>query len=292
MRASSDCCEEPITAETGIIDCNRGMDNTGRSRRRDTLLLHIFGAFTRKGYFCALVDADGSFDCIMADGSGIVLDKLLLVCCKKILERSWLRLFKCTRNDEAKNNSYRNDTTQKLERIERSKSITPAQPERLPKLSSLEQAFKAADILLHSGGFAVIAVDLNSIEEARLRKVPLTTWFRFARVASRTQTDLIFLTSTPVPYSLGLRLCVSSGSTPWSSSKTDYVDNCDAAMSIDIMGGKGSRQRQKPRKAVIYLPDIRQPREMRTHKSILSTCKNVTARPKYMFHIASNSTRD
>jgi hypothetical protein len=64
-------------------------------------------------------------------------------------------------------------------------------------LSPLEQAFKAADVLIQNGGFGLIAVDLSHIDEGRLRKVPLTTWFRFARVAKRTQTALIFLMSYP-----------------------------------------------------------------------------------------------
>src|SRR5262249_51819792 len=49
---------------------------------------------------------------------------------------------------------------------------------RHQRLKPLEQAFKAADILLQNGGFALIAVDLGNIDEKLIRKVPLTTWFR------------------------------------------------------------------------------------------------------------------
>ncbi|HET6936464.1 MAG TPA: hypothetical protein VFI72_16600, partial [Candidatus Angelobacter sp.] len=69
------------------------------------------------------------------------------------------------------------------------------------RLKPLEQAFKAADILVHNGGFGLIAVDLAGIEERYLRKVPLTTWFRFARVIEKIPTALVFLMSYPAAQS-------------------------------------------------------------------------------------------
>jgi hypothetical protein len=85
------------------------------------------------------------------------------------------------------------------------------------KLNRLEQAFKAADILVQNGGFHLIAVDLSNVEERRLRKVPLTTWFRFARVAEKMQTALVFLTSYPAAQSCaGLTLHMNIGETRWS----------------------------------------------------------------------------
>jgi hypothetical protein len=85
------------------------------------------------------------------------------------------------------------------------------------KLNHLEQAFKAADILVQNGGFHLIAVDLSNIEERRLRKVPLTTWFRFARVAEKMQTALVFLTSYPAAQSCaGLTLHMNFVKTRWS----------------------------------------------------------------------------
>src|SRR5580658_8176698 len=43
------------------------------------------------------------------------------------------------------------------------------------KLRPLEQAFKVADILLQSWGFGLIAVDLSSLPESVVRKVPLSS---------------------------------------------------------------------------------------------------------------------
>jgi hypothetical protein len=65
------------------------------------------------------------------------------------------------------------------------------------KLPPLEQAFKVADILLQSGGFGLIAVDLNGIPERVVRKVPLSSWFRFSRVIERQPAALVFLGQEP-----------------------------------------------------------------------------------------------
>jgi hypothetical protein len=65
------------------------------------------------------------------------------------------------------------------------------------KLSRLEQAFKAADILLQSSGFGLIAVDLGNIPERTLRSVPLNSWFRLSRVIERQPAALVFIEQEP-----------------------------------------------------------------------------------------------
>ncbi len=57
----------------------------------------------------------------------------------------------------------------------------------------LEQVFKAADIVVQNGGFGLIALDLGGIDERFVRKIPLTTWFRFARVVEKLPTALVVL---------------------------------------------------------------------------------------------------
>jgi recombination protein RecA len=61
------------------------------------------------------------------------------------------------------------------------------------KLPPLEQAFKVTDILLQSSGFGLIAVDLSSIPERVVRKVPLSSWFRFSRVIEKQSAALVFI---------------------------------------------------------------------------------------------------
>lgn len=68
-------------------------------------------------------------------------------------------------------------------------------------IKRLEQAFKATDILLQNGGFAFVVLDLGSVGERALRKVPLTTWFRFSRVVEKSRTALVCLLSQPAAQS-------------------------------------------------------------------------------------------
>jgi hypothetical protein len=65
------------------------------------------------------------------------------------------------------------------------------------KLRPLEQAFKVADILLQSSGFGLIAVDLSSIPERIVRRVPLSSWFRFSRVIEKQSAALVFIEQEP-----------------------------------------------------------------------------------------------
>ena len=61
------------------------------------------------------------------------------------------------------------------------------------KLRPLEQAFKVTDMLLQSGGFGMIVVDLSDIVEKVVRNVPISSWFRFSRVVESQQTALVFV---------------------------------------------------------------------------------------------------
>jgi recombination protein RecA len=57
----------------------------------------------------------------------------------------------------------------------------------------LEQALKATDLLLHSGGWGVVVVDLGGISWVEARRIPMHTWFRFRRVVENSPTILLLL---------------------------------------------------------------------------------------------------
>jgi hypothetical protein len=79
------------------------------------------------------------------------------------------------------------------------------------KLPPLEQAFKVTDILLQSGGFGLIAVNLSGIPERVVRRIPLSTWFRFSRVIEKFPAALVFVGEEPHATSCaGLVLRVAS----------------------------------------------------------------------------------
>jgi len=57
----------------------------------------------------------------------------------------------------------------------------------------LEQVLRATDLLLESGGFGLIALDLGDLPPQSARRIPLTTWFRFRRAVEYTPTILLAL---------------------------------------------------------------------------------------------------
>lgn len=58
----------------------------------------------------------------------------------------------------------------------------------------IEQALRAADLLLQAGGFSVIVLDMAGIAPEYAARVPLATWFRYRAAAERTRTSLLLLT--------------------------------------------------------------------------------------------------
>jgi recombination protein RecA len=61
------------------------------------------------------------------------------------------------------------------------------------KWTKLDQALKATDLLLQSGGFGLIVIDLGDISVEQARRIPLTSWFRFRRVVENTPTILLLV---------------------------------------------------------------------------------------------------
>jgi hypothetical protein len=57
----------------------------------------------------------------------------------------------------------------------------------------LEQALKSTDLLLNSGGWGVVVLDLGEISWVEARCIDLSTWFRFRRAVENTRTILLLL---------------------------------------------------------------------------------------------------
>lgn len=83
------------------------------------------------------------------------------------------------------------------------------------ELPPLEQAFRAADLLIQGGGFGIVAVDLD-FSERLLNKIQPATWFRFAHVIEKHETALVFLGPRPNATSCaGLVLNLRNKSQAW-----------------------------------------------------------------------------
>jgi len=136
------------------------------SSGRTTVLLSALAAATRRGECCAVVDAGDTLDPQSVVDAGVELDRLLWVRCG---ENSSQKLLRAGSNPEKKN-------------FVKSESSSE-QP--------LEQLLRAADLLLESGGFGMIALDLGDLPPQTARRIPLTTWFRFRRAVEHTPTVLL-----------------------------------------------------------------------------------------------------
>ena len=65
------------------------------------------------------------------------------------------------------------------------------------ELNAIAQALKAAEMLLETGGFGVVAIDMAGFSPRSLRRIPLATWFRFRRAVEDTSTALVALGEEP-----------------------------------------------------------------------------------------------
>ena len=61
------------------------------------------------------------------------------------------------------------------------------------RCKNIDQAMRATDLLLQSGGFGMVAVDLSDLPPKTVRYVPLNAWFRFRRAVEDTPTILLVL---------------------------------------------------------------------------------------------------
>ncbi len=69
----------------------------------------------------------------------------------------------------------------------------------------VEIALKATDMILHSGGFALIVLDLCDITPASLARVPISYWHRFRLAVEHTPSVLLVLAREAVTRSCAAR---------------------------------------------------------------------------------------
>jgi hypothetical protein len=156
------------------------------SSGRTTLLLAALAAATRRGEFCVMVDASDALDPHSAAAAGVELDRLL-----------WVR---CSDDPPPKSRTKQGDTisralAQEAEEREVGASSQAAfdfgHTHSRQSWRRLEQVLRATDLLLESGGFGLIVLDLGDIPSQAARRIPLTTWFRFRRAIEHTPTILL-----------------------------------------------------------------------------------------------------
>jgi hypothetical protein len=182
------------------------------SSGRTTVLLAALAAATHRGEFCALIDASDTLDPQSTAAAGVDLDHLLWVRCNENSPR---------KNSPQTHRGSGNDFEKELASAVPSKPVLDtalaAEGQRVQRISEdrhpgnplasrnlnqsqhcLEQALRATDLLLESGGFGLIVLDLADLPIQAARRIPLTTWFRFRRAVEHKPTILLAIEQQPI----------------------------------------------------------------------------------------------
>jgi hypothetical protein len=85
---------------------------------------------------------------------------------------------------------------------------------------NIDQALRSADLLLQSGGFGMVALDLGDIPRETIRYVPLNVWFRFRRAVEDTPTLFVVIEQEPHARTCAsLVLHLDAEATRWSATR-------------------------------------------------------------------------
>jgi recombination protein RecA len=148
------------------------------SSGRTSVWLAALAAATRRQEVCALVDISDAFNPHSAAATGVNFEKLLWVRCGMQLQKP-----------------QRHRDAEKNEKI--------AKP--------VEQALRVTDLLLQSGGFGLVIIDLGDTPLKMARRIPLTSWFRFQRAVEHTATVLFVISQVPCAQTCSSLLLKVSG---------------------------------------------------------------------------------
>ncbi len=69
----------------------------------------------------------------------------------------------------------------------------------------LETALKSADMILHSGGFGLVLLDLCDVAPVAFERVPTSCWYRFRLAVEPTPTVLLILARQSIARSCAVR---------------------------------------------------------------------------------------
>jgi recombination protein RecA len=87
---------------------------------------------------------------------------------------------------------------------------------RAKQYDAIEQGVRSADLLLQTGGFGAIVLDMGSIAPEYVARIELSTWHRYRLAAERTQSSILLLSQYPCAKSsseLQLRLLPAEAGT-------------------------------------------------------------------------------
>ena len=177
------------------------------SSGRTTILLAALAAATRRGEYCAVIDGSDALDPHSVASAGVELDRLLWVRGNENLPGTRRSAGKTVSKNPSQDGrpilaapfaarvgiSPHHALNPDLNKKNRSNENPSRQSEQ-----RLEQVLRATDLLLESGGFGLIILDLADIPPQCARRIPLTTWFRFRRAVEHKPTILLAIEQHPI----------------------------------------------------------------------------------------------
>jgi len=182
------------------------------SSGKTSVLLATLAAATQRGESCVLIDASDSFNPSSGASAGMDFRKLLWVRCGKssyVIRR--------TSSGENQSSAFGPRSSAKNSRDRaphpstffaeggdfdfaddgRRTTDDGLRRSRTNHEARLEQVLKSTDLILQSGGFSLVALDLAGIPEKFVRRIPLASWFRFQRAVEHTKTALLVISEIP-----------------------------------------------------------------------------------------------
>jgi recombination protein RecA len=215
------------------------------SSGRMAILCSLLAQVTDREEACALIDAGDRFDANSAEMSGVDLSRLL-----------WVRCGKKKKSDLAGSAraGVQAKTGQATTSHAKPSQAKPSQAKASHihtaerRMKPIEQAFKAADILIQNGGFGLIVIDLGEIDEQLVRKIPLTTWFRFARVIEKQPTALVVFATYPAAQSCAaFTLHIKTAVIRWSKdtqTHAQFLSGLTCEVELGRVRGRGRKPAQ------------------------------------------------
>ena len=86
---------------------------------------------------------------------------------------------------------------------------------------NLEHAFKAADLLLHAGGFGLVILDLGDIPGKEARRIISSWWYRFRRTVEDRPTVLAVISEEACTRSCAALTLELHGAAEWSRTSAE-----------------------------------------------------------------------
>jgi recombination protein RecA len=193
------------------------------SSGRTSVLCTLMAAAGARGEVTALIDTLDRFDPVSAAAMGLDLSRLLWV--RGAMIPSSPGSHAHARTSSVSRSAPQEDRLERVaplsassRRIARTSSSHAAPGDVLARV--IDRAIKSFGLVLQSGGFGVVALDLGDVPMRAVRRLPFTTWLRAQRLIEGRDTVGIVIAQEPIARSargVTMRLSGDGSSAPtWS----------------------------------------------------------------------------